>query len=263
MPVAAGRRAEPVRVHVHRLQARGERPGHVVAQAVPHVQDAAVRGHVQGVQRDAEDPRVRLGHADHRGVQDDAHLYALWRWSVAVRHVADADAAQVALHSAVGVGDHAHRQPEPGQGAQAVLDPASGVRPAVPPGMPGDLDGELPAPGLGHTAGGDVGRQVVAPPGGWRWRCGLPVLGGHRVIVGPFQDGQVGIQADRVQPGPHVIGPGKDHDAAGVEQDRADSRSHTSTLCRRGPSPPGAGELPEPDISVPVAESGTRLLPPD
>jgi len=153
VPVAVGRRAEPVRVHVHRLQARGERPGHVVAQAVPHVQDAAVRGHVQGVQRDAEDPRVRLGHADHRGIQDDAHLYALWRRSVAVRYVADADAAQVTLHGAVGVGDHAHWQPEPGQGAQAVLDPASGVCPAVPPGMPGDLGSELLAVAVGHAAG--------------------------------------------------------------------------------------------------------------
>jgi hypothetical protein len=222
VPVAVGRRAEPVRVHVHRLQARGERPGHVVAQAVPHVQDAAVRGHVQGVQRDAEDPRVRLGHADHRGVQDDTHLYALRQWSVAVRYVADADAAQVALHGAVGVGDHAHRHPEPGQGAQAVLDPDAGVRPAIPLRVPGDLGGELLAVAFGHAAGGDVGGQVVTPPGSRRRRCGLPVLGGHRVIVGPFQGGQVRIGARLAQVREEVGGFGEDQHPAGVEQDRAD-----------------------------------------
>ena len=224
MPVAVGRRAEPVRVHVHRLQARGERPGHVVAQAVPHVQDAAVRGHVQGVQRDAEDPRVRLGHADHRGVQDDAHPDPFRRLSVAVGCVADADPAQVVLDGAVGVGDHAHRQAESGQGAQAVHHPEAGVRPAVPPGVLGELDGELFAAGLGHAAGGEVGRQVVAPPGALgRWR-GLLVLGGHRVVVRPFQGGQVGIQARLAQRREEVGWFGEDQHAAGVEQDRADLR---------------------------------------
>ena len=217
-----GRRAEPVRVHVHRLQARGERPGHVVAQAVAHVHDAAVRGYAQGIQRDPEDPRVRLGHADHRGVQDDAHFRAFRRWSVAVRHVADADAAQVALDGAVGVGDHAHRQAEPGQGTQAVLDPDAGVRPAMPPGVPGDLGGERLAPGPGHAAGGDVGHQVVAPPGGRRRRCGQLVLGGHRLVVGPLQGEQVGVHAGLAQVREEVGWFGEDQHPAGIEQDRAD-----------------------------------------
>ena len=71
---------------------------------------------------------------------------------------------------------------------------------------------------------------------------GLGVLGRHGLVVSPFQGGQVGIQADRAQPGPHVIGAGKDQDAAGVEQDRADSRSHAPTLCCRGEIPAVAGK---------------------
>ena len=223
----SGRGAQAVRVHVHRLQARGERSGHVVAQAVPHMQDAAIRGHVQRVQRDAEDSRVRLGHADYRGVQDDAHLDPFRRppvavGSVAVGDVADADPAQVTLNGAVGVGDHAHRQAEPGQGAQAVFHPKAGVRPAVPPGVPGDLDGERLAVGIGHAARGEVGRQIVAPPGVLHWWCRLPVLGGHRVVVRAFQGGQVWVQADLAQRREEVGGFGEDQHPAGVEQDRAD-----------------------------------------
>ena len=233
MRVAVRRGAEPVRVHVHRLQARGERPAHVVAQAVPDVQDGAVGGHVQRVQRDAEDPRVRLGHADYRGVQDDAHLDPFRRRSVAVGDVADADPAQVTLDGAVGVGDHAHRQAEPGQGAQAVFHPEASVRPPVPPGVPGDVDGELLAPGLGHAAGGEVGRQVVAPPGVLHWWCRLPVLGGHRVVVRAFQGGQVWVQAGLTQRREEVGGFGEDQHPAGVEQDRADFRSHPRTICSR------------------------------
>ena len=224
MRVARGRGAEPVRVHVHRLQARGERPGHVVTQAVPDVQDGPARGHAQRVERDAEDPRIRLGHADHGGVQDDAHFYACGRPSVAVGGVADADPAQVILDGAVGVGDHAHRQAESGQGAQAVFHPEAGVGPAVPPGVLGDLGSERLAPGRGHAARGDVGRQVVAPPGGGRRGRGLLVLGGHRVVVRPFQGGQVGIQASLAQRRQEIGGFGEDQHAAGVEQDRADVR---------------------------------------
>ena len=73
--VAVGGRAEPVRVHVNGLQARREGAGHVVPQAVPDVQDGTARGHAQGIERKTEDLRVGLGHADHRGVEDDTHWY--------------------------------------------------------------------------------------------------------------------------------------------------------------------------------------------
>ena len=49
-----------------------------------------------------------------------------------------------------------------------------------------------------------------------------PVLGGHRVIVGPFQGGQVRIGARLAQVREEVGGFGEDQHPAGVEQDRAD-----------------------------------------
>ena len=61
------------------------------------------------------------------------------------RRVADAEAAQVALHAAVGVGDHAQRQAERGHGPQAVHHPETDVRPAVPPDPLGHLGGERSA----------------------------------------------------------------------------------------------------------------------
>ncbi len=230
MPVAFGLRAEPVRVHVHRLQARRQGAGHVVPQAVPDVQDGAVRGHVQGLQREVEDPRVGLGHADHRGVQDDAHGDGLGAVRAvggarAVGGVAQADAAQVGRHGAVGVGDHAHGQALFGEGAQAFPDAEAGLGPAARPGALGDLEGELLAVFLGHAAGRDVGSQVVRPPGVGRRGPGLLVLGGHGPVVGAFQGGQVGVDAGRAQRRQQVLGPGEQQNPAGVEQDRADSRT--------------------------------------
>jgi len=99
-----------------------------------------------------------------------------------------------------------------------------GVGPAVPPGVLGELDGELLALGLGHAARGEVGRQVVAPPGVRPGRCRLLVLGGHRLVVRLFQGGQVGIQAGLAQRREEVGGFGEDQHPAGVEQDRADLR---------------------------------------
>ena len=68
--MAVRRRAEPVRVQVDGLQAGGQGPGHVVPEAVADVQDGLPARHAQGVEREAEDGRIRLGHADHRRVDD-------------------------------------------------------------------------------------------------------------------------------------------------------------------------------------------------
>ena len=154
--------------------------------------------------------RVGLGHADHRGVEDDAHRDPRGRGvRRRVRDMADAEAAQVALHAAVGVGDHAHRQAERGHGPQAVHRPEADVRPAVPPDPLGHLGGEQFGPVRGHAAGGGVAEQVVAPPGGLDGRQGLGVLGRHRLVVSPLQGGQVGVHAGRAQRRQHVGGLGK------------------------------------------------------
>src|SRR6202034_2966652 len=73
VPVAFGSRAVAVRVEVDRLQAGGDGAGHVVPAAVADVQDGVARGHAERVQRDAADGGVRLGDADHRGVDECAH----------------------------------------------------------------------------------------------------------------------------------------------------------------------------------------------
>jgi hypothetical protein len=103
--VAVGRRAEPVRIKVDGLDACREGAGHVVAKAVADVQDGPVRGYAESFQRDPEDGRIRLGHPDHRGVDDHAHPDPgrgnFPGWFLAVQGVADAQAAQLGLHGAV------------------------------------------------------------------------------------------------------------------------------------------------------------------
>jgi hypothetical protein len=224
--VAIGRRAEPVRVHVHRLQARREGAGHVVAQAVSDVQDRTVRWHAKRIEREAEDGRVGFGHADHGGVEDDAHFHPGRRSRLVGggRDVADAEAAQVALHAAVGVGDHAHRQAERGHRPQAVQGPEADVRPAMSPGPLGQFGGDQFGPVRFYTAGRDVAEQVVAPPRGRNRRRGLSVLERHRVVVGPLQRAQVGVHPGDAQLRQQAIGFGKDQYPAGIEQDGADLR---------------------------------------
>ena len=112
MPVRS--RAESVRVEVDGLQASGLGAGYVVAEAVADVQDGAVGGHAQSIERDAEDGRVGLGHADHRGVHHHADLDPGRGWIGPVSGVAYAEAAQFGLHGAVGVRDHTDRQAERG-----------------------------------------------------------------------------------------------------------------------------------------------------
>ena len=118
MPVAVRGRAESVRVEVDGLQAGGQGAGHVVPEAVADVQDGPGGGHAEGVQREAEDGRIRLGHADHRGVDHHAHRDPRRVWSGPVGGVAHAEAAQFGLYGAVGIRDHAHGQAERGQGLQ-------------------------------------------------------------------------------------------------------------------------------------------------
>ena len=220
--MAVGRRAEPVRVHVHRLQARRQGAGHVVPQAVPDVQDGAVRGHAQGIERDAEDARVGLGHADHGGVNDDAHFDPPRRRFLAVRHVADAQAAQFGLHGAVRVRDHAHPYAEFGHGLQAIYRAGADMRPRRAGDGPGYLGGEHLALTIGHPAGGDVAEQVLMPPGASDGRGAGQVLGHHRPVVGPLKRADVGGYSRRTQRRQHKIRCREDQDPARVQQDRAD-----------------------------------------
>ena len=145
MPVAVRGRAESVWVEVDGLQAGGQGAGHVVPEAVADVQDGPGGGHAQSIEREAEDGRIRLGHADHRGVDHHAYRDARRVRFGPVMGVAHAEAAQLGLHAAVGVRDHAHRQAERGQGPQSGPDSGADVRPGAAHGRHGDLGGQLAA----------------------------------------------------------------------------------------------------------------------
>ena len=222
MRVAVGRRAEPVRVHVHRLQARREGAGHVVAQAVPDVQDRTVRGQAQRVECDGEDGRVGFGHADHGGVEDDAHGHPRRRRYLPVRHVANPETAQLGLHGAVRVRDHAHRQAEFGHGPQAVHRAGPDVRPHRTGDRAGDLGGERLTMILAHPAPGDVAEQVLMPPGGSDRRGGGQILGHHRPVVGPLERADVSGYPGGPQRRQDMIRTREDKNPARVQQDRAD-----------------------------------------
>ena len=140
--MAVRSRAESVRVEVDGLQASGQGAGHVVPQAVADVQDGAAGGHAESVERDAEDGRIGLGHADHGGVDDHADPDPGRVRPGPVGGVAHAEAAQFGLHGAVGVRDHAHRQAERGQGPQPGDHPGADVRPGAAHGRRGDLGGQ-------------------------------------------------------------------------------------------------------------------------
>ena len=268
MPVPGRRRAEPVRVEVDRRQAGGDGAGHVVAEAVADMQDGAARGDAERVQRDAENGRIRLGRADHRGVDHDAHpdpgvgrvaaadllsvgrvaaagLLSVGRVAAAgllsVRRVADTQLAQLGLHRAVGVRDHAHRQAERGQGPQAASGAGADVRPGVAPGHLGDLQGHLAASLLRYAAGGDVPGEVVAPPGGRGGRRGGQVLDYHRPVVGLLERGHVREHPGGEQRRQQKAGLREDQDPARVEQDRADPVVHTRTI-RSGRRPDASGD---------------------
>jgi hypothetical protein len=158
-------RAESVRVEVDGLQASGLGAGYVVSQAVADVQDGAVGGHAQSIERDAEDGRIGLGHADHRGVDDHADPDPGRVWLGPVGRVAHAEAAQFGLHGAVGVRDHADRQAERGQGPEPGHHPGADVRPGAAHGRRGDLGGQIAAVILAYPAGGKVADEVLTPPG--------------------------------------------------------------------------------------------------
>jgi hypothetical protein len=237
VPVAVRRRAEPVRVQVDGLQAGGQGPGHVVPEAVADVQDGLSARHAQGLKREAEDGRIRLGHADHRRVDHHAHRDARRLWSGPVGGVAHAEAAQFGLHGAVGVGDHAHGQAERGQGPQPGHHPGADVRPGPARRRHGDLGGQVAAPVLGHSAGGEVADEVLTPPGTRGGRRGGQVLDHHRPVVGPLERGHVRRHAERLQRRPQEVGLREDHYPARVEQDRADPRAHIRTIC----AGPGSG----------------------
>ena len=246
MRVAARQRAEPVRVQVDGLQAGGDRPGHVVPEAVADVQDGLARGHADGVKREAEDGRVRLGHADHRGVDHHAHPDPGVRkvvavGLVAVGRVADAQLAQFGLHRAVGVRDHAHRVAERGQGLQATGGAGADVRPGVAPGHLGDLTCHLAAPLRRYAAGRDVAGEVIAPPGARLGRRGGQVLDHHRPVVGPLERGDIGEHPGREQRRQQKAGLGEDQHPARVEQDRADPPAHKPHYTRGGVSVPRVG----------------------
>jgi hypothetical protein len=234
VPVAVRGRAEPVRVEVDGLQAGGQGSGHVVPEAVADVQHGLSARHAQSVEREAEDGRIRLGHADHRGVDDHAHRDARCLWPGPVRGVAHAEAAQFGLDGAVGVGDHAHRQAERGQGPQPGHHPGADVRPRAAHGRLGDPGGQVAALVLGHAAGREVADQILAPPGAFSGRHGGQVLDHHRPVVGPLERGHVRRHADCLQWRPQQVGLREDHYPACVEQDRADPRAHTRTICRDG-----------------------------
>ena len=230
MPVAGRRRAESVRVEVDGLQAGGQGTGHVVPQAVADVQDGAAGGHAERVQREAEDGRIRLGHADHRRVDHHADRDTGLGWFLPVGGVAHAEAAQFGLHAAVGVGDHPHGQAERGQGPQPGHHAGADVRPGAAHGRLGDLGGQVAALVLGHAAGGVVADQVLAPPGTRGGRRGGQVLGHHRPVVGPLERGDIRGDAERTQRWRQEVGLREDHDPARVEQDCANPRAHTRTI---------------------------------
>ena len=190
MAVAVRSRAQSVRVEVDGLQAGGQGPGHVVPEAVADVQDGPAGGHPQCIKRDTEDGRIRLGHADHRGVDDHAHRDPR-AWSGPVGGVAHAEAAKFGLHAAVRVGHHAHRQAEGGQGPQPGHHPGADVGPGAAHGHLGDLGGQVAALVPGHAAGGEVAGEVLAPPGTGGGRRGGQVLDHHRPVVGPLEGGDI------------------------------------------------------------------------
>ncbi len=242
------RRAESVRVHVDGLQAGGQGAGHVVPEAVADVQDGSVGRHAEGLQRDAEDGRIRLGHADHRGIDHHAHLNPQRGLCLPVGCVAHAEPAQFGLHGAVGVRDHAHRQAERGQGLQPGHHPGADVRPGAARGRLGDLGGQVAAPLLGHAAGGEVADEVLAPPGARDGRRAGQVLERHRPVVGALERGDVQGHAERLQRRPQEVRLREDHHPARVEQNRADLRGHTRTIRsrrqrRRAPSAGDAGAV--------------------
>jgi len=105
----------------------------------------------------------------------------------------------------------------------------AGVRPAASRDLAGHLVGEGLAAVLGYAAGRHVGGQVVTPPGRADWRHLGRVLDRHRLVVGSFQGGEVGIKARLAQRRQHVGRCGEDQDPARVEQDR--TCSHPRTIC--------------------------------
>jgi hypothetical protein len=156
--------------------------------------------------------------------------------------VADAQATQVGFHRAVGVGDHAHRQAERGHGPQAVYRPGADVGPAVAPDPVVDLDGERLALVLGHPAGGDIGEQVLPPPGVLSGRQGGRVLDRHRLVVSPLEGGEIGVKpaAQRRQ---YPVRFREDQDPARVEQDRADPGRRAERGRSEGPGAHAEGDL--------------------
>jgi hypothetical protein len=245
VPVAVRGRAESMRVQVDGLQAGGQGAGHVIPEAVADVQDGAAGRHAEGVQRQVEDGGIRLGHADHGGVDDHADRDSFWCVRLlcvrllcvrllAVGGVADAEAAQFGLYGAVGIRDHAHGQAECGQGLQPGYGPGADVRPGAAHGGHGDLGGQLAALVVGHAAGGEVADQVLTPPGARGGRYGGHVLNRHRLVVGPLEPGDIRGDADLLQRRQQEIGLREDHDPACVEQDCADPRAHIRTI-RAGP----------------------------